>query len=224
MKSSSKTKKELIDELEALQERVSELERRERNSRQTMGNFVERTYRSFSQMSHMQEAVFVLFDRKLEFVNDRFAELFGVSPEEACSSDFDPMTLIAPESRSVIREQYRKGCCGAFTTKQLNFAGLSKDGLKIVCETFLLCIPYKWGVAIHGSLRSISLNGRIDETLQRRHSNLRVVSNTTPTGILNSDRDQRFIQENETFGKSNGLPIEQIPCVNYPVIGALEKS
>ena len=51
----------------------------------------------------MNEAIFVLFDRKLEFVNDRFAELFGVSPEEACSSNFDPMTLIAPESRRFIQ-------------------------------------------------------------------------------------------------------------------------
>ena len=91
-----------------MRERVSELERHERDSRQALGNFGERTDRSFPQMSHMHEAIFVVFDRKLEFVNDRFAELFGVSPEEACSSDFDPMTLIAPESRRFIREQYQR--------------------------------------------------------------------------------------------------------------------
>ena len=39
MKSANKTKKELIDELEALRERVSELERYERNSRQASGEF-----------------------------------------------------------------------------------------------------------------------------------------------------------------------------------------
>jgi PAS domain-containing protein len=198
MKLTNKTKKELIDELEALRERVSELERHEGNSRQPLGNFGERTDRSFAQMAHMHEAIFVIFDRKLEFVNDRFAELFGVSPEEACSSDFDPMTLIAPESRHVIREQYRKGCCGAFTTKQLNFTGLSKDSLKIECETFLLFIPYKWGLAIHGTLRSISLSRRIDEALQRRHSYLPVVFNAVPTGVLYTDRDHLFMQANGT--------------------------
>jgi len=217
MKSTNKTKKELFDELEALRERVSELERRERNSRQTLGNFGERTERFFAQMSHMHEAIFVIFDRKLEFVNDRFAELFGLSPEEACSSDFDPMTLIAPENRHEIRELYRKGCCGAFTTKQLNFTGLSKDGLKRECETFLLFIPYKWGLAIHGTLRSISVDRRIDEALQRRHSYLPVVFNAVPTGVLYADRDHLFMQANETFGKSNGLPMEQIPRVDYPV-------
>ena len=219
MKLENNTEKELtelIDELEALRERVSELERRERDSRQALGNFGERTDMFFSQMSHIHEAIFVLFDRKLEYVNDRFAELFGVSPEEACNSNFDPMSLIAPESRRFIWELYKEGCCGAFTTKQFNFTGLSKEGLKIECETFLLSIPYKWGVAIHGTLRSISVSRRIDEELQRRDSDLPVVLNAVPTGVLYAGRDHLFMQANETFGKANGLPLEKIPCVDYP--------
>jgi len=128
MKSADKTRKTLLEELEALRARVSELEKREKDSRQPPGNYGERTERTLAQLSHMHEAVFVIFDRKLEFVNDRFADFFNLSPEEACSSGFDPMTLIAPEDRRDIRELYREGCCGAFTTKQLNFTGLSKDG------------------------------------------------------------------------------------------------
>ncbi|MEN6318206.1 MAG: PAS domain-containing protein [Syntrophaceae bacterium] len=219
MKLENKTKKErkeLIDELKALRERVSELERRERDSRQALGNFGERADIFFSQMSHMHEAIFVLFDRKLEYVNDRFTELFGVSPEVACNSNFDPMTLIAPESRRFIQELYKEGCCGAFTTKQVNFTGLSKDGLKMECETFLLIIPYKWGIAIHGTLRNLSVSRRIDEELQRHQSDLRVVFNAVPTGVLYADTDHRFMQVNETLGKSNGLLLEKIPRVDYP--------
>jgi PAS domain-containing protein len=198
MKSANITQKELMDELEALRERVFDLERRERDSRRALGNFGERTDIFFSQMSHMHEAIFVLFDRKLEYVNDRFAELFGVSPEEACSSNFDSMTLIAPESRRFIWELYKEGCCGAFTTKQFNFTGLSKDALKMECETFLLFIPYKWGVAIHGTLRSISVSRRVDEALQQRHSDLRLALNSVPTGVLYADLDRRFVPTNGT--------------------------
>jgi len=207
MKSASKTKKEMIDELKALRERVLELERQQRISRQIPGNFGERTDRSFPQMADMHEAIFVVFDRKLEFINDRFAELFGVAPEEACSSDFDPMTLIAPESRRLIGEQYREGCRGAFTTKQFNYTGLSKDGLKIACETFFMFIPYKWGVAIQGMLRSISERRRTEAALQMRHNDLPFVFNTVPTGVLYADRDHLLMQANETFVKSNGLPM-----------------
>jgi len=198
MKSANRTQKELMDELEALRERVSDLERRERDSIRALGNFGERPDIFLSQMSHMHEAIFVLFDRKLEYVNDRFAELFGVSPEEACNSNFDSMTLIATESRRFIWELYKEGCCGAFTTKQFNFTGLSKDGLKRECETFLLFIPYKWGVAIHGTLRSISVSRRSDEALQRRHIDLPGVLNSVPTGVLYADLDRRFVPTNGT--------------------------
>jgi hypothetical protein len=217
MNSANKTKKELIDELETLRERVSELARHERNSAQIPGNFGERTDRSSPQMANMHEALFVVFDRKFEFVNERFAELFGVSPEEACSSNFDPMTLIAPESRRFIREQYRVWCRGAFTTRQLNYTGLSKDGLKTACEAFLLFIPYKWGLAIQGTLRSISVNRRSDKALQWRHSDLPGVVNAVPAGGLYADRDHLSMQANEVFFKSNDLPREQIPRVDYPV-------
>jgi PAS domain S-box-containing protein len=188
MKPVNKTKQELIDELEALRQRVSELEKYERNSGRTLGNLGEEMDRPFPQTTHMHEAVFVIFDRKLEFVNDGFAELFGVSPEEACSSNFDPTTLIAPESRLFIRELYREACRGAYTTKQFNYTGLSRDGLKIECETFLLVIPYKWGVAIQGTLRSISVSGRINEALQQRHSDLSGVLNVIPTEAPYADK------------------------------------
>ena len=136
MKSANIPKKELIAELQALRERVCELERHERNSRLALGSFREKTGRSYAQMAYMHEAIFVIFDRKFEFVNDKFSGLFGVSPEEACSGHFDPMTLIAPESRPFVQEVYRAGCRGAFAAKEFKYTGLSKDGLKIECETF----------------------------------------------------------------------------------------
>jgi hypothetical protein len=217
MKSANKTKNELIDELEVMRERVCELERHERNSRHSLGNFEDRTDQSFSQMTHMHEAVFVLFDRRLEFVTDVFAELFGISPEDAYSANFDPLSLIAPESNRFIREQYRKGCCSAFTMQQLNFTGLSRNGLKIECETILLFIPYKWGVAIQGTLRRISTGRQIDETLQRYHSDLPDRFNAIPTGVLYAGGDHRVMQKNEMIEKSSCFLMEQIPHVDSPV-------
>ena len=167
--------------------------------------------------AHRHEAIFVVFDRKLEFVNDSFAELFGVSPEEACSSDFDPMTLIAPESHRFIQEQYRKLCRDAFTTRQFNYSGLSRDGLKIEYQALLLIIPYKWGLAIQGTLRGTSVSKRIDASLQRRRSDLPVVLNTVPTSLLCADKDHLFMQANEKFDASNRLPLTHIPRGDYPV-------
>jgi diguanylate cyclase (GGDEF)-like protein/PAS domain S-box-containing protein len=210
MKATTKTKQQLIDKIAALQVRISELEAMEREAGQAQRDFGERIGRYFPQANHMKEAIYVIFDRKYEFVNDQFAEMFGVTAEEVCQRGFDPMTLIAPESRSFIAEKYRKGTRGEFSVQQYDFTGMTKDGVKIECETFLLFIPYKWGVAIHGMLRNISVQKRIDEELQRHRSDLQIVLNSIPTSIFYTDREHRFIRANKAFCKSLGFPLEQI--------------
>lgn len=210
MAATNKTKKQLIDELTALRERISELEGLEREAAQAHRNFGERIAHYFPQLDHLQEAIYVIFDRKYEFVNDRFAELFGITREEVCHQGFDPMILIAPESQGFIREKYRNALCGEFSALQYEFTGLTKTGVKIDCETFVLCIPYKWGIAIHGTLRNISLQKRIDEELQRHGYDLQIVLDSIPTSIFYMDREHRFIHANKAFCRSLGFPLKQI--------------
>ena len=82
MKSINKTKKQLIDELEALQKRVSELEAFEIGLKAVRQEFGKRVGEYFPQMQHMEDAIYVIFDRKYEFVNDKFAAMFGYLPED----------------------------------------------------------------------------------------------------------------------------------------------
>lgn len=168
------TKKKRMGELTASQALILESGRYESNSRQALQSFAQSTNQSFHQLAQMSEGLVVVFDKKLELINDIFAELFGVSPEEACSPSFDPMTLVAPESQRFIWKQYQKGCRGDFQTKEINYTGLSSDGQKIECETLLLFIPYKNGVAIQCTLNRVSVSRRIDEVLKRHYSDLPV--------------------------------------------------
>jgi diguanylate cyclase (GGDEF)-like protein/PAS domain S-box-containing protein len=210
MKSINKTKKQLIDELEVMQERVLELEALEISLNAARQEFGKRIGGYFPQMQHMDEAIYVIFDRKYEFVNEKFAVMFGYSPEEVCNPTFDPMTLIAPDSRRFIRDKHRHGSHGEFMVDQYEFTALNKDGIKMDCETFVLFVPYKWGVAIHGMLRNITVRKRIDEELQRNRSDLQFVLNSIPTSIFYQDKNHRFIQVNKAFCKSMGFPMEQI--------------
>jgi diguanylate cyclase (GGDEF)-like protein/PAS domain S-box-containing protein len=211
MKVLNKTRKQLIDEVAALQARISELEAgKADSSEQAQRDFGENMNRYFPQLEHMNEAIYVIFDRKYEFISQKFGEMFGVTLEEVCTPPFDPMTLVAPESRQFILEQHRKGFHGEFTVQEYEYTGISKDGSKIECETFVLFIPYKWGVAIHGVLRDVSVRKRIDEELQRRRSDLQIVLNSIPTSVFYTDKDHRFLRANKAFCKSLGFPLEQI--------------
>lgn len=211
MKAIRKTKQQLVDEVVALQARIAVLETGERDSSvQAQRDFSERMSRYFPHVEYINEAIYVIFDRKYEFISQKLADLFGVTPEEACFPGFDPMTLVAPESRTFVREKLREGYRGEFSAQSYEYTGIKKDGSRIECETFVLFIPYKWGVAIHGMLRDISVRKRIDEELQRPRGDLQVVLNSIPTSVFYTDREHRFIRVNRAFCKSLGLPMEQI--------------
>jgi diguanylate cyclase (GGDEF)-like protein/PAS domain S-box-containing protein len=211
MKAIGKTKKQLVEEISFLQARISELETIERTSPdQAQRDFSERISRYFPQVEYMNEAIYVIFDRRYEFVSQKFAELFGMAPEDVCAPGFDPMTLVAPESQPFLRERFREGYRGGFAAQEYEYTGIKQDGSRIECETFILFIPYKWGVAIHGMLRDISVRKRIDEALQKSRGDLQVVLNSIPTSVFYMDREHRFIRVNRAFCKSLGLPMEGI--------------
>jgi diguanylate cyclase (GGDEF)-like protein/PAS domain S-box-containing protein len=205
-----KTKQQLIDELAVLQMRVSELEVLEKEAHQAQQDFSERIGRYFPLANHTQEAIYLIFDRKYEYVNDRFAKMFGVTPDDVCHKGVDAANLIAPESRTMVNEIYRKGIRGEFSIQEYEFTGITKEGARIECSTIDLFIPYKWGVAIHGMLRNISMQKRIDEELQRHRSDLQIVLDSVPTSIFYTDREHRFIRANKAFCKSLGFPLKEI--------------
>ena len=211
MKAIKKTKTQLVDDVVALRARISELEKVERGpSVEAQRDFSEGMSRYFPYVEYMNEAVYVIFDRKYEFVSQKYADLFGVTLEEICGPGFDPMTLVAPESRQFVRERHKEGYRGELAAQNYEYTGTKKDGSKIECETLIMFIHYKWGVAIHGMLRDISLRKRIDEELQRPRGDLQIVLNSIPTSVFYTDRDHRFIQVNKAFCKSLGFPMEQI--------------
>ncbi len=210
MKDEHKTKKVLIEELNSLRMRVAELEQSEAAWREVHGDISERMGHYFALVDQPDDAIFVIFDRKFEFINQRFEDLFSVTADEVCNADYNPLNLIATESRDFVIKQIQKGSRGAFSSKQFEFAAITKDSRKIECETTVIFIPYKWGVAIHGILRNVTVRKRIDEELRRERSDLQLVLNSIPTSIYYTDRNHRFIQINEAFSKSLGLPMEAI--------------
>lgn len=125
---------------------------------QEQGTFDNRISRFFPLMEHLNEAIYVVFDRKYEFVNEKFAEIFGVTQEEVYNPIFDPMILVAPESRLFVKDKYREGHRSECMVQQYGYTGLTKDGSKIKCETCVLLIPYKWGIAFHGILRNMPVH------------------------------------------------------------------
>jgi PAS domain-containing protein len=114
--------------------------------------------RFLPQIPQREDAVFVISNRRLEYVNEQFTEVFGITSEEAYSSTFDFLSLIAPENRHWIGEKYKEACISGFAVTQIDFIGLTKKGHKIACKAFLMLLPLKWGFAIRGTMRLVRPN------------------------------------------------------------------
>lgn len=165
MKAMNKTKEQLVEELVILKQRIDELEEPSLDRWQATQGFISTVNHFFPQERYTTDAIYVIFDRKYEFVNQKFADLFGTIQEEVCGHGFDPMTLIAPESQNFVKENHKKGYRGELISQQFKFTGQRLDGFKVECETFVMYIPYKWGIAIHGMLREINLR----KSIRRSH-------------------------------------------------------
>lgn len=210
MSDQKKTKKQLLEELELLRKKNSELEGikfrriedlRKANKDMTFG---------FPILEQQSEGIFVIFDRQFEFVNQKFEDLFGYSMPEICGTGFDLMSIVAPESKNFVKRKFAEGYRGEFNAQQFEFTGIKKDGRKIECHTSIIFIPYKWGVAIHGILNDISVIKRINEELQKPQDNLQSALDSIPTSIFYTDKSHRFFQVNDAFSRLLGFSREDI--------------
>ena len=152
----SKQNEERADhELEALRERVYKPGRQKNNSRQTMAEFRREEDRSFPLMAHLNAAIFVIFDRKFEFVNDDLPSCSAYRRTTACSSNFDPLTLIAPESSFLSSDElYQAGYRRLLRGEGVEvYRSFRRMGSRRETARPLPCsIPDKRGVAIQGNL------------------------------------------------------------------------
>jgi PAS domain S-box-containing protein len=152
MKDEHKTKKQILAELMELRVRVGELERiciQQENVLNKLKNKTE-TYKLRPSLS--TDAIYVIFDRKFEYVNQVFEDLFGYTADEIYRPEFELMNLFAPESRKSVQKIFDEGVRGRRRVHQFDFIGQRKDGGTFVCDTSAIFIPYKWGVATNGMM------------------------------------------------------------------------
>lgn len=126
----------------------------------------EAKYRHLIQHSH--DAIYVLYDRKFEMINDKFTEMLGVTLEEANHPNFDFMDLVAPGSRKLIKERNRQIMKGdSMPAQQYEFTAIAGDGSEIELEVSVSYIKYKKGIATQGILRDITHRKQLEAQLRQ---------------------------------------------------------
>ncbi len=158
MKDENKTKEQILAELMELHVKVGELEKKIIQQESLLNKLKNKTETETYQLrpSLSTDAIYVIFDRKFEYVNQVFEGLFGYTADEIYRPEFELMNLFAPESRKYVQKIFDEGVRGRRDVQQFEFIGRRKDGGTFVCDTSAIFIPYKWGMATNGMMWDVS--------------------------------------------------------------------
>jgi hypothetical protein len=74
------------------------------------------------------------------------------------------MNLVAPKSRNFVKKIFAEGIRGDRSLCEFKFSILRKDGRIFECDTLVIFIPYKWGMAIQGTLWEAMTQKNIDSS------------------------------------------------------------
>ena len=119
MKDERKTKEQLIKELDELRQRAAELEASGSEQRQQREEIIDILRNS------TPIGLFMVQDGKFQFVNENFRAVTAGSPEELLGTD--PMNLVLPEDREMVRENAIKMLKGESSTPY-KYRIIARDG------------------------------------------------------------------------------------------------
>ncbi|MFQ5628332.1 MAG: PAS domain S-box protein, partial [bacterium] len=118
-------------------------------------------------IQHSGDAIYLLYNRRFEVINDKFQKMFCVTPQAVNKPDFDFMELVAPKSRPVVEERLKRQARGEQLEPKYEFTALSTEGKEIEVEASVSYINYKDGIATQGILRDITERKLLEAQLRQ---------------------------------------------------------
>lgn len=129
--------------------------------------------------------VYIIQDGKIEFANEKFADIYGYSKDELLG--MDSLNLVHPDDRPLVKKLREKRLRKENVPAEYESKGLKKNGDVIWVMRSLSQITYKGCPAISGIVADISKRRRAEEALRESDKELRVLSNQ----LLSAEEKER---------------------------------
>jgi len=130
----------------------------------------EEKFRNLSERS--PNMIFINKKGRAVYANERCEEAMGYKRDEFYSPDFDFLTLIAPESKELIKSAFNRHMSGK-EVKPYEYALITKDGKRIEAIITTKLISYEGESAILGIVTDITDHKKTKEELQSTLKKLR---------------------------------------------------
>lgn len=122
----------------------------------------EEQYRTL--IDNIQDGVFLIYERKLEFANDAFARMIGYDVEDLIGRDFKD--YISPGDLEMVELRYQKRLQGDDAPAEYEFRMVHKNGTDVHVNMHVGLVNYKDGPASMGTVKDIT--GRVSTEIEKR--------------------------------------------------------
>ena len=154
----------------------------------------EEKFRNFTEQSLV--GIYLIQDGVFRYVNPKFAEIFGCTPEE-CLDHMSFQNFVHPDDKAAVQEQIRKRTSGETEFAHYTFKGIKKTGDIIDVEIFGTATIFDGKPAVSGTLLDITRRKRAEAAVLESESNLQSVFDAVPVGIcFMKDRVYRRANQN----------------------------
>lgn len=153
--------------------------------------------------------IFIEKMQKLIYVNKQCEELMGYKIEEFYSPGFDFFALIAPESRSTVKENYEMHSTGR-EINPYDCALITKNGQRIEVLITTRLINYQGGNAILGIATDITNRKEMEKKLIESEQKFKSLVENSAVAICTTDKKGRFTYVNKAMTNLFGYSIQEM--------------
>ncbi|MFH1719349.1 MAG: PAS domain S-box protein, partial [Planctomycetota bacterium] len=153
--------------------------------------------------------IFINKGGKVVYANKRCEEVMGYTREQLYSPDFDFLSLIAPESQDLIKENLARHVRGE-ELEPYDYSIIDKNGGRIEAINASRLIQYEGQTAILGIVTDITERKRAEKGLRESEQKFRSYIDNAPDGVIVVDRQGRYIEANEAICNMTGFSKDEL--------------
>lgn len=142
--------------------------------------------------------IFINKNGRVVYTNNKCQELMGYSREEFLAPDFNFLTLIAPESKDLVKEVFKKHLRGE-EVAPYEYRLVTKNGHTIDVQINAKLIDYEGGRAILGIITDITDRKKAADELEQKYEALERVAESLDSGLAIIGKDYQIIWANSVL-------------------------
>jgi PAS domain S-box-containing protein len=172
--------------------------------------FAESEERYRTAIEHSNDAVAIILDDKIRYVNRRFVEIFGYNKREDIIGKLVSL-VVHPDDRDKVLTINQRRQRGELVPSRYEFKGLTNGGRIIYIEVSAASIVYRGTPEYLVYLRDITERKEAEEVLRNERNRFQILSESAPFGIIMIDKEGVFEYINPKFRELFGYDLDEVP-------------